>query len=229
MKKLYLSICLAVAGLLTMQARELTFYIGETPIADGQSISFTDIIVNDNGDYSEVKMAPDLYLGTDIFSNEVNMTATCTSGQEIQLCAGGACKKGVTVEKTGLSVSPSAKLALDFEYIAELDAGVAVPTVTATIEAQDGDRAETKKAFTIVMSAKAGSITLIAERDDLRFTRAGIEYSLDAPADFALYTADGLRVLSTRLSGSGTLVTDGMAEGIYVYTLGNRSGKIYIK
>lgn len=149
MKKFYLSI---MAGLLALSAgaRELTFYNGNDPIAPGSKVEFEAIEVEDYGDYKEVRMAPKLYVSSDIFTTDLTVTATCTSGQTIQLCLGGRCQAGETVTKT-VKAATNEKVALDFDYIAELDADEEIPVVTTTIEAQDGTHAETHISFTIVM------------------------------------------------------------------------------
>lgn len=227
MKKLYpVLAALLLAG--SMQARELTFYLGDEPIAAGTTLNFTGIEVTDYGDYKEVLMEPDLYVSSDIFTTALSVTATCTSGQPIRLCAGGNCVGGVTVTKKDIKVQTGEKLPLRFDYVGELDADEAIPTVTATIEAQDGTDESTHKSFTIVMGQSAG-LTLIENSADLYFNGSAIVYSLDAPSVFRLYTAEGLCVLETSLEGEGTIATEGMAAGIYVYTLGSKTAKIFIK
>ncbi len=227
MKKIYTALAaLMVAA--SMHAGELTFYLGDEPIAAGSTLNFTDIEVTDYGDYKEVLMDPDLYVSSNIFTTTLSVTATCTSGQSIQLCAGGSCEGGTTVTKKDIKVQTNEKLALRFDYVGELDADEPIPTVTATIEAQDGADESTHTSFTIVMGQTAG-LTVIENSADLYFNGSAIVYSLDAPAAFSLYNAEGRCVLDTVLTGEGSLTTDGMAAGIYVYTLGTRTAKIFIK
>ena len=227
MKKIYLLLAAAALSM-SSQAREFTFYLGDKVIANNETVNFTDLQVVDYGDYTEVTMKPDLYVMSDVFTNTVNITADCTSGQEIMLCAGGSCQQGTTVTKKGVTLQTNKKLPLEFDYYCELDPGQEVPTVTTVIEAVDTEFPETKKSFTIVMSNNSGSITVIENAKELRFTEAGLEYNLSAPATLNLYNVDGQLVKSAALSGAGTLAVD-VAAGIYVYTLGDKSGKIYIK
>lgn len=228
MKKLYLTL-LAAAVCMTAQARELTFYIGDTEITDGQTINFTDIELTERGGAYMLTMAPELYVSSDIFTSKLTITATCTSGETIQMCAGGNCETGTTVTKNGIVVQPNTKLPLEFEYITRgFDISNPIPVVTATIEAQDGTYTATHKSFTIVMSDNA-SLTLIENRNDIRCVNGAIEYTLDSAAPFALYNIDGLLVTRQQLSGHGTISTAGLPTGVYVYTLGDRSGKLFIK
>lgn len=227
MKKLYLILCGAMLCI-SAQARELTFWYGDTPIADGSTINFTDIEVIDNGTYKEVHMEPELYLSTDIFSSEITVTATCTSGQVIELCAGGSCTAGTSVTKENVVISTNEKKELRYDYKADLDIDEEVPTVIATIEAQDGTFTQTRKSFTIVMGESA-AINSIESLSDFRFTDAGLEYDLDSASTFALYAVDGRLAMKATLSGRGTLSTSSLAKGIYIYSIGGTSGKIYIK
>ncbi len=227
MKKFYLVLCSTLLCFAS-QARELTFYIGDTPIENGATVEFTDINVEDYGDYKEVTMAPALYVSTDLFTNALSVTATCTSGQTIQLCAGGNCQAGTTVTKSNVTISTNQKLPLQFEYIAELDGDEEVPVVTAKIEAQDGTYEATYKSYTIVMGKQTG-VTLIENSPELTYAEGAFEYNLTAPEAFALYNTVGLQVLGAQLEGHGTLAADGLTAGIYVYTLGSKTGKIYVK
>ena len=226
MKRLYLPLLAVLLGM-SAQARELTFYIGDTPITDGQTINFTDIEVTDRGDTYNVTMAPELYIASDIFTSKLSVTATCTSGQQIQMCAGGTCQAGTTVTKSDIAIQPNTKLALEFDYNARNLSGD-VPVVVTTIEAQDGTYTATHKSFTIVMGSQA-SVTVIENHNELHAVAGAIEYALDAPAVFALYNIDGLLVTSQQLNGHGSISTAGLPTGVYVYTLGDRSGKLYIR
>lgn len=227
MRRIYLLLCAALLAL-SSQARELTFYIGDTEIKNGETVNFTDIKLTDAGGYYDVVMAPDLYIASDIFTANLNITATCTSGQQIQMCAGGSCKMGEVVEKKGIAIQAKTKLSLQFEYVGELDYDEEVPTVTATIEAQDGKYENTYKSYTIVMGPTA-SITVIENNRQIRFTEAGLEYSLDAPASFVLYDMAGHTIHSADLSGAGTIALEGLRSGVYVYSLNGKSFKIFKK
>lgn len=227
MKKLYLTL-LGAALAFGATARELTFYYGDNVIQSGSTITFDGVEIDDYGDYYEVTMEPKLYLATDIYSNTIEVKATCTSGQTIQLCAGGNCMKGVSVTKSGVKLNPGTKLNLQFDYVDELDAGVPVPTVTTVIEAVDTKHTETAKSFTIVMGQNA-SVEVIQNQSEITVTKAGIVYTLSEPLHFALFNITGKQIVSTTVSGTGMIPADGLAKGIYVYRAGKHSGKIIVK
>lgn len=229
MNKLYLAIC-GVALAFTAQARQLSFYIDDTPITSGSTIEFTDVIVDDYGTAMDVTMAPNLYVSTDLFTNELTVKATCTSGEMISMCAGGNCSSGTTVTKEGVTVQTGEKLPLRFEYMAtELDSGTEIPTVTTLIEAEVAGDAGTHIEFVIVMGPEGASVVEIERAQSVVVTSAGLVYNLDAPATLTLYNMCGNRVLEAGLSGSGVLNTGNLARGLYIYSLGGKSGKLFIK
>lgn len=227
MKKLY-AIMLGLALGLSAQARELTFYLGDEVIAPASEIEFNDITVEDMGAFSIVTMAPDLYISSDIYTSELNITATCTSGQTVQMCAGGACKSGQVVKKENVKVQAGAKLPLRFDFETELGPGEPIPNVVTLLEAQDGDFEQTHKQFVITMGQK-GSVETIELPAGVRVLDGALAYELSAPARLTLYNAAGACVLDATLDGCGTISTAHLAKGIYVYALGKTTGKIFIK
>lgn len=227
MKKFYLLIC----GLLlctAAQAKEITFYNGTTPIGNGETVNFSDINITDEGTYVSVEMKPELYVSIDMFTASLNVTATCTSGQQIQMCCGGGCQKGTVVEKKNLRMQANQMLTLEYDFVGEFDTVNDIPTVVSTIEAIDGTNEATRKSFTIVMGSNA-SLTLIENARELKFDGTNIVYELNTTTAFTLSDMEGRTVMSHTLEGAGTLSTEGISEGIYIYRLGDKSGKIYIK
>lgn len=227
MKKIFLLAAAALMLTFSAQARKLTFYIGDTPITSGETVAFEDIVVDDYGDWKEVTMKPDLYITTDIYTSKLTVIARCTSGESIQMCAGGACERGTTVTKKNVTINPGNKLNLLFDYIVELEADEEIPTVVTEFEAQDGDYTETHITYTLVMGKDAG-ITLIENNHSLRGIHGGVAYDVESDTSLQLFTLEGVRVLDATVNGTGSLNL-GLNPGIYVYTLGAQSGKLYIK
>ena len=228
MKKLYITLAAALLGVASMQARELAFYMGEEKIATGEEVKFNEIEKEVIPGGFEVTMAPELYLWSDFLSNTIQITAKCTSGQEIQMCAGGDCMKGKEVVKKNIEIKANSKLDLKFDYMAEIE-GETIPEVVTEFEAYDTNYTNTKVSFTLVMNSESGALTVIKNNASFRAVAGGIEYSLDAPAAVELYSITGRKVLSAHLEGNGTLSTASLPKGIYVYTLGDKSGKLYIR
>lgn len=229
MKKFYLLLAAALMG--ASANAELAFYIGETPIENGSNIEFTDITIEDYGTFRRVEMAPDLYLGSDEAAAGISVTATCTSGYAIKLCAGGECEAGESVTKSDITMKKGDKLALMMDYEGYLmDAAQEVPTIAVDIEAQEGTDESTRKSFTIVMGEEAeAGLTVIENISELKAVNGAISYSIEGEAAFTLTDLSGRTAMSCTLAGEGTLSTAELQAGIYVYTLGNKSGKIYIK
>lgn len=231
MKKLYLLMAGLMLGSMA-DARELTFYFGNEVIAPNSTITYNEVETVPAGGMKEVTIAPELYISSDIYTSKLSITATCTSGQEIRMCAGGNCEKGTTVTKSGVKVQPDEKLDLEFEYIETLAENEEVPTITTTIEAQDGDYADTHKSFTIVMNGNA-SVSLIENDNRFMPVEGGIAYNLDGQSTVELFNMAGVKVMSVKVNGNGLLSTESLASGIYLYSVDNRagkmSGKIYIR
>ena len=227
MKKIYLSMLALLLCFGVAEARKLTFYIGKTAITPGETVSFEDIVVDDYGDYREVTMAPELYLTSDIYSSKINITAKCTSGQSIQMCAGGACAMGETVTKENITIQTNAFLELKFDYIVELEGDEAIPVVVTEFSAVDTAYPETAVTFTLVMGEKGG-VTLIENNADLVAVEGGIQYNVEQPTTLEIVDIQGRKVAEATVNGFGFLPIDAPA-GVYVYTFGENSGKIYIK
>lgn len=227
MKKFFLIAAAALIFSVGAQARTLTFYIGSKPITSGETIPFEDFVVENYGDYKEVMMKPELFITTDIYTSKLMVSAKCTSGESIQMCAGGACERGTTVTKNGIRIQTNEMLPLIFDYIVELDLDQEIPTVVTEFEAQDGDYKETHITFTLIMGKDAG-ITLIEHNHNLRGIRGGVAYDVESETALQLFTIEGVRVLDATVNGTGSLNL-GLNPGIYVYTLGAQSGKLYIK
>lgn len=230
MKKLYIMFAgLALAT--SVQARELNFYLGDKVIENNTELTFNELEVTDGPRGTvKVKMAPDLYLGTDTYSSKISITSACTSGQTISLCAGGLCENGTSVTKT-VTLQSGGKVALQFDFEGTFDSTDEIPAVVTDFTAQDGDREETRKSFTLVMNSEAG-VTVIENYNSFQPVKGGIEYSVAAPTRVCLYSIVGLKVLETTVDGSGILSTSAFPAGIYVYTLEGsaaRSGKIYLR
>lgn len=229
MRKICTLVCAAFLCL-TASARTLTFYLGDTPIQPGSEIEFNDIDIETYDDgFREVAMEPDLYLGTDMYSSKINVTVTCTSGQSIMFCGfDGNCMTGTKVEKKA-TIKTNAREALRFDFKGEFEAGEEIPVVTTLFEAQDGDKVETHTQFVLTMCEKGASVTAIELPEGMEVLPGEITYDLAAPAQFSLISLNGAKVIETTLSGNGSVSTAALAKGVYVYRLGNKSGKLFIK
>lgn len=228
MKKLYISLFSALIAF-GASARELTFYLGDTKIAKDANIEYNDITIDTTDGFQAVAMEPKLYLSSDIFSANIEVKATCTSGQEIQICAGGECTPGTTVTKDKVKIQTNEKLDLEFHYRVDLGMDEEVPTVTTIFEAKDTKYPDaTYTSFTLIMGKTAG-VQVIENNTDITVTPAGLVYTLNVPTTLAIYDITGKQALNTQLQGTGVVDTSSLVKGIYIYRAGNTSGKFIVK
>lgn len=227
MKK-FLLLLAGVSAYLSADAIELTFWMGNQKITPNQTVKFTDIeiVTYDEDGYKEVKMDPHISLDTDIYSSDIKIKATCTSGQSIQMCAGGTCHGGESVTKENVTVRPSQKLDLGFDYTGEFDLDEQIPTVVTVIEAEDVTESGSKVQFIIEMGEKGASVSTIEVCDEIKAVEGGIAYKSDGNSDLKVVNIVGITVYSATVCGEGFI---NLPKGLYVYTFGNRSGKIYIR
>lgn len=225
MKK-YLLLIAALAAYCSASALQLTFMLGNKAITPGETITFNDITVTDYETYKEVKMKPELYLTTDIYSSKIKVTAKCTSGQVIQLCAGGTCRAGEEVVKENVTIQTNQKLDLGFDYINEFDMDEAIPTVITAFEAEDVTKADTKIAFVLIMNSNGASVYELDTDNNIRGCEDGLEYNADTACTLSVCTLSGANVFSAEVSGTGFV---SLPKGLYVYTFGSTNGKILIR
>lgn len=225
MKKLYIALT-ALAMSLGAQAIELTFLLDGKEITPGSNVEFNAIETVTYDDYKEVKMAPALSLTTDIYSSKIKVTATCTSGQAIQMCAGGSCSGGVSVTKENIRIQTGARLPLEFHYITELDLDETIPVVTTLFEAEDVTKAGSKTEFVLVMGEEGASLSRVELSEGVSVAPGALCYEVASEEPLSIFTADGVCVCSASVSGKGSVE---LPEGFYIYTLGHDSGKVYIK
>lgn len=210
-------------------AIELTFWLGNRKITPGETVKFTDIDVTkyEEDGYKEVTMKPELYISSNIFSTDIKLTVTCTSGQSIQVCAGGVCKGGETVVKEGITLRASQKLELGFDYVNyDLDLDEAIPTVITRIEAEDVTEPASKVEFVIEMSEHDASVGVIETSGSLKPVNGGIAYSTDGVTPLCVAGILGEIRFNGNISGKGVI---NLPKGLYVYKLGDKAGKMYVK
>ena len=221
---------MAAAVAMAANAKELTFSMSDNTIADGSTVYFDNIEVESYDGGMDVVMNPGIMLKSDVASNNIVVVAECTSGQKIQLCAGGACEMGTTITKTGVSIGAGATIPLMFEYMAYGAAPDAeIPTIETYIAAMYAGDDDSMKTFTIVMGKDVAGVKVIETTPkSLKCTAGAIEYNVNESATLSLYNTQGKLALSENVSGNGTISTSHLRQGIYVYTLGNEKGKLYI-
>lgn len=209
-------------------AIELTFWLGNKQITPGETITFDDIQVETYQEeaFKEVTMHPAIYLVSNIYSSDVVLTATCTSGQSIQICANGKCRAGERVSIDDFTLQTDQKFDIGFKYIGELDLDEPIPTVVTTIEAEETTSPGSHVSFVIEMSEKGASITEIKATESIKAAAGGIAYHTESPVRLYVANILGVNVFDRQVSGDGTV---SLPKGLYVYRFGDKAGKIYVK
>lgn len=225
MKKIYLTAAAALCGLAS-QAIELSFWIGNQKITPGETVEFNEVSVKDYATYKEVTMKPDLRVSSDIYTSSLKVTATCVSGQSIQMCAGGLCKGGETITKENVTVQTGQKLSLGFDYVGELDPGEEIPRVTTMFEAEDTTEPGSKTGFVLVMGPQGASLVRVEAVSGLSAVAGGLAYEVEGSARLAVYNAAGVSVGSAVVSGSGVV---SLPSGTYIAVLGGKASKITVR
>jgi hypothetical protein len=157
----------------------------------------------------------------------VNITARCTSGQKIQMCAGGQCVTNTTVSKT-VELKTDTKLDLRFEYINnEIEDRTQLPKNITTVFTVEDLEVQT---YTIVMNSDGSGISAVIDRDrEVVYANGELIYNLDRVAKLTLCDTNGHVVLNTSVDGYGSISLANLAKGIYIYRLGHSTGKVVVR
>lgn len=234
MKKLYF---LAAAALLTAgsaSAKSFTLYAGETEVTNGAEIIVGEdkIELTDLSEYGmgvEYKYDPELYVVTDESAN-ITVNAKCTSGPEIQLCFGDACKPGKELTQTNI-VKAGVRTSLMFEALGYVTTINEVPEISAEVTVQYADDADSAVKVYIVMGPKA-SVEVVKFDPSFCVGNGHISYDLNGAAVASIYNLNGAEVVRANISGQGTISTANLPKGVYVYRLQgakNIAGKLIVR
>lgn len=227
MKKFYL-LLLGALAVAPVNAVNLKLFMGEQEITPGSTVYFKDYQAEEyESGVWDIMMNPELSVESDFFTSDVTITAECTSGHKIQLCAGGSCETGYSITKTGITLRKGERFNLDFEFIDMEYEGPTVPDVTTNLTIQTPD--DDPVGFTLTMGPSGASLNMVEVTDNISFSNGAITYNMQSPALFSLYSLIGNRMLSTELEGNGTISTAALPAGVYIYTIGRKTGKILIR
>lgn len=224
MKKHLLLALALLPGALTASAT-IDMYMGEQKLANNGTYTFNTITEDPNT--GGFMIDPHLSL----LSTEetvVNIEARCTSGQSIQMCAGGQCENAPTVRKEDITLQANVKLDLQFEYINnQVDDQSQLPKNITTVFTIEGDE---ELAYTLVMNSDGSGIQSIVERDrNVAYANGELIYNLSKAANLTICDTNGRVVLNTAVSGNGSVTLANLAKGIYIYRLGHSAGKIVVR
>lgn len=235
MKKFYILAAVAAIAICA-DAQTLKFTVEGTEVTPGQTVSYTskdsEITISPNSVYWFI--GPEV-LVTGSETGSIDVSASCSSGQEISLCSVGDCETGTSVLKREVPVTANTPKDIAFDYHGFLvgapdDTSYLYNVVTA-ISAEYSGKPETGTAFTLVINPtqQGGTVTIFENGESLVSEGGSLTYSVETESELNLYDADGKNVMSARVNGNGSLSTTSLKKGVYVYTLGSKSGKVFVK
>lgn len=224
MKKHLLLAFALLSGALSASAA-IDMYMGEQKLADNGTYTFNTITEDPNTGGFMIDPHLSLLSTEDAM---VNIEARCTSGQKIQMCAGGQCENAPTVRKEDITLQANVKLDLQFEYIDnQVDDQSQLPKNITTVFTIEGDE---ELSYTLVMNSDGSGIQAIVDRDrNVAYANGELIYDLSKPSKLTLCDTNGRVVLNAAVSGNGSVTLAKLAKGIYIYRLGQNTGKIVVR
>lgn len=209
-----------------MNAQTVKFVQKGTEIPDGETVTCTDW--KDDG-YGTFLCDPEI----SILSAQnllVDVTAECkTEGRTVMMCCGGDCMMGPTVVKKNISLTANVPLPTEFET-QYFDDEPEAPTIITDLYVNKAGTDTRLASITVITKDGNGAVSVFEIDNTLvGFENGELRYTAEIPCSLALYGTDGRRVLEENVYGTGSISADGIAAGVYVYTIGNKSGKVIIR
>ena len=244
MKKIF-TIAAALVCSIMANAQTLTFKHDGNVIPNGGEIvvSTYDETMMEVG---ILQFTPHIKLnGTEAASkdNPVPVQVEHLDGETLELCAFGAClpyKQVVSATATtadmgtGLPANTDTDIQLHSSWI--MDKTIA--TSKCKVSAWYGDDASKAISFILYMSNDpevVAGIDHVTADGTIALNGRTLNYSFPTAAahTFEMYTMDGKKANSVVLNGNGAVSLDGLAKGMYIYTIKNGketvSGKVVLK
>lgn len=233
MKKIYMIAAAALLTVTTAGARELKFCQGDKVFNAQDRLVWNQCKIEDYGaDGKDYVYDPEISILSDVDANDVIVTATCTTGQNIQLCCGGSCEMGPSITKRDIEVKAGVPLASQLEQTGQTySADELIPHVEVELTAQYADDPSSLIKLEIVFDAGTGITSVTADKE-IASVQGGIRYNLTGTSEVNLYDMTGRRVVTAKVSGSGIIPTAALPAGIYVYSVegtSRRTGKLFVR
>lgn len=237
MKTIY---SMAAAAILAFgaQAQTISFTANGVPVEPGTTIKLTEpeITFYEEDQYGEWLYNPHLFFtGSADGVIEANAKAV-TPGCMIQFCLAGSCELGTDISKVA-PITGGVSNDTMFEYsgnafgVESRDKLPIPKDVISTIDMQYQGKPETHVSLTIICNPdeEGGTISVYENAAQLVSRDGVLEYSIEGSGTLAVYDTNGTRVISSPVEGNGTVSTAGLSKGVYIYTLGAKSGKLVVK
>ena len=241
MKKIF-TIAAALVCSIMANAQTLTFKHDGNVIPNGGEIvvSTYDETMMEVG---ILQFTPHIKLnGTEAASkdNPVTVQVEHLDGEECELCAFGACqppKKVVSASANSADMFP-ANTDIDIQLHSSPLMDKTIATSKCKVSAWYGDDESKAISFILYMSNDpevVAGIDHVTADGNIALNGRKLNYSFPTAAahTFEMYTMDGKKANSVVLNGNGAVSLDGLAKGMYIYTIKNGketvSGKVVLK
>lgn len=222
MKKFY---TLLAASLFAVAANAATinFMQNGAVLPNNDEVSFDKGAVDP---YGGITYNPEIFILSDQ-SVTVNVKAISLTGQQIQMCCGGDCESGENVTKNDVKLVGGTPLETQFEYIYIPKEGVEKPSIVSALLAVElpEDPGEYVAQLTVMFDLKSNSVSVLEADTDVVYRNGSLEYNVDKAYEFAIYDTNGRMVYSAVVNGKGSIDTTSLADGGYIYRIGNKAGK----
>lgn len=214
-KSLLFSACLALA-FATQAQSTIQLYQADNLWTPGNYV-FNDVEIVDEGIYFEVTIDPNLSVVTSAASVDAVITATCLTGQMIQMCAGGECEKNTMVSKF-VTLTKNVKLPLKLEYFDEFDSKDEIPQgIKVELSVYDDSVDDGESIYLITMNDPTGAVEIVKSNNGVSMSGKTLHYNLDAASTIAVYDVNGRCVMTAAVNGVGALDLTSLGKGVYAY------------
>lgn len=231
MKKFYMLAALAAMAM-GANAQTIIFTMGDKTLTPGETVVFNDM--HKTADYGDdgydYMYDPKLYFTASQAGN-VDGTVICTTGQDVQFCLGGSCERNPKIIKTGVKVPANEPQNTQFEFGGSTYSADELPPkdVKVDITMQYTGKPETAVSLHFEFNKDLSSVTMVQDDVKIVATPGEVRYNTAEKAVLNLYTMGGQLAAKATVHGNGAINTSNLPKGVYIYTLGNKSGKLIVK
>lgn len=214
-----------LAGLaMTAGAQNVKFYYQGNEVPQNQTLVYSDVIYDDI--WGEYMIKPDVTLKATSNATVV-VKVVCTTGQSVNLCFGGQCGAPSTTvisKQFNMVAGRAENLEYDYassdpiDYIVSTDVYVMDPISEATVNK-----------ITLKFDPNAGSVKGVSADKGVAYSNGNLYFNTTEATSFALYNCAGQKVAGYMVNGTNEFSTANLQPGVYVYTVGGKTGKIFVK
>lgn len=101
--------------------------------------------------------------------------------------------------------------------------------VTAYYTSTPSESTTTTVVLTNRPDAEVGGVVNITPDLDVNYTHGSINYNISAPTKLSIFNTNGSLVLCQLVKGVGSVALDSLHPGVYIYSIGGKSGKILVR